>query len=338
MPDYTRLVLDELLRFRQAALDETVEFKTLKHNADLCPKVERQLNAFLDCSVKYYRVAYDVQGLRDRGTDVVLRYEVDEKQRFISLQIKSYDDLKEPGALTKLKAQVFEVMGEYGDRLEHFFLLLCTDGKEHADALRFIKKDFSPYPWVTVVDPTYAWTFLRLSARRIDAVVEAILKQDDAVFAAARRIVAERVPLELAILFVLVKESVWGEASSVSAEELLATPFIQWALERIPDWEREDFFTDEWDDGDGPEEPEPEELSRVASQRLAEALSVLDEVEISVLDGGATLRLHPEATEAFASLMLEAKVRLGYEEDELLEYMFESLNLDRAYGLDIADG
>ena len=67
-------VVDELVKYKASSNKNTKNFVKLKHNKHLCPMVEKQGNRILDCFVKYHSVAYDVQGINDRGTDVLLRY------------------------------------------------------------------------------------------------------------------------------------------------------------------------------------------------------------------------------------------------------------------------
>ncbi len=88
------------------------------------PPVERQLNEMIHCFPKFHNIAYDVQGMNDRGTDVLLRYseesEIGESARCISLQIKSFDDLDSKTYLRDLKTQTFEAHTEYHRLLERF--------------------------------------------------------------------------------------------------------------------------------------------------------------------------------------------------------------------------
>ena len=128
MNDLLDTALNELLRFRRSTIEDTKRFKEMKHNKHLCPKIKRKLTDFLEGSYRYHNVAYDVQGPRDRGKDVVLRYgENEEASRYITIQIKSYDDLCKKDYLMNLKAQSLEVHTDYKDKLQHHFILICTE-------------------------------------------------------------------------------------------------------------------------------------------------------------------------------------------------------------------
>lgn len=331
--DYVRLILDELLRYRLSPAAATEGFKLLRHNDDLCPAVERQVNTYLDCALKYHRVAYDVQGPRDRGSDVVLRHGEDEETRFVVMQVKSFHDLKERDYLSRLKAQAFEVHTEYGDQLDHYFILLCTDALEQASQLRNIRKDFATAYRTTVVDPTYVWTFLRLSALSIDAVVEAILKQQDAVYGQARSLVVDSAPLETAILLSLLAHALGSGSYDVRLEHLRSVRFLDFALDRISDIDYEDYF---YDDPDEPQEPQ-KDRGRDADTRIAEALDAMDTDTIVVDPISDVITVNYISCEPLIALMLDAKVRFGYEGSQLARYLFEALRIPRVFGLDFDD-
>lgn len=337
MGDFTRLILDELLRYRQSPDRATEGFKRMKHNDVLCPSLERQLNTFLDCSVKYHKVAYDVQGPRDRGTDIVLRYTQDDETRYLVLQVKSYDDLKERNYLNILKAQLFEIESEYGAALTHRFVVLCTDAIEHKNQLRNIKKDCSRSASITVVDPTYAWTFLRLSDMRIDALVQAILKEDDAVYREARKSISDFTPLEIAILLCAILCARESGSTRVDLSALREVGFLDEALENIPDWERDEFFyrrdPDDYDDGD--EYPDAVDGRRDSEVRLAEAIDALDDAVLRVSSSSDSIDLDRPSCEALEATMLDAQVRFGYSGSELVAYVFEALDVARTFELDL---
>ena len=335
MADFTKLILDELLRYRQSPASATAGFKSLKHNDALCPSIERQLNTFLDCSVKYHKVAYDVQGPRDRGTDIVLRYTQDEETRYLALQVKSYDDLKERNYLNILKAQLFEVEGEYGAALSHCFVVLCTDAVEHKNQLRNIKKDCSRSAHITVVDPAYAWTFLRLSDMRIDALVQVILKEDDAVYREARKSISDLAPLEVAILVSAILRARESGSNQVDLSSVRAVGFVDDALEHIPDWERDEFFYRSDPDEDEEDDiPDAVDSQRDSEVRFAEAVDAMDDSVLFASPNSDSAVLNSDSCAAIEAIMLDAQVRFGYSGSELVAYVFEALDVARTFDLD----
>lgn len=335
MADYVKLILDELLRYRLSPAAATKGFKRRRHNLDLCPAVERQLNTCLDCTLKYHRVAYDVQGPRDRGSDIVLRHGEDDEHKFVVMQLKSYDDVKEKDYLTKLKAQSFEVQSDYREQLDQYFILLCTDALEHSNQLRNIKSDFKAASRTTVVDPTYVWTFLQLSALSIEAVVESILKQEDAVYSLARTLVGDDPPLETAILLCLLALALELGSFDVHLDQLHSVPFLGFALDRILDIDYEtylyeDYFDEEWDE---PQEP-PQDRRRDADTRIAEALDAMDTSAVTVDPTSDLVSVDFDSCAPLIALMLDAKVRFGYEGSRLARYVFEALRIPRVFELD----
>jgi hypothetical protein len=349
--DYVPRILNEIIRFRQVQAAITRSFTNLRHNDDLCPAVERQINAFLDCSLKYRRIAYDVQGPRDRGTDVVLRYEAQEETKYIVVQVKSYHDLCETNYLQTLKSQTFEVQSEYGTQLEHLYFLLCTDVARHRGQIRNIKKDMSRTTDSTVVDPTYAWTFLKLSAAQIDGVVESILKEDDAVYRAARRLVTDLSPLETVILACLV----WltrQETTNIELNSLRSMSIVEDALMAIPEsldadydyyWENEEEEEeDEEDEEDGDSEdydewPGNNEIDhpKNGEVRMADALDHLEGMAISLDRLGGSIEVNLNYCEPIEALMLDAKVRWGYESNDLVRFLINALGIPRRYEFDL---
>src|SRR3990167_8989691 len=133
-------LVDELLRYRRAAPSETKAFARMKHNEDLCPRFQQKLESILGSFEKYKKIVYDIQGLRDEGTDVLLREVVAESPWFICLQIKSENDVHGRDILKNLKAQFFDSAQRYGDSLVEYYVLLCCDSKKHKDIIRAIAK------------------------------------------------------------------------------------------------------------------------------------------------------------------------------------------------------
>ena len=124
MIDYLKRLIYDLLFFRRAPLAETGWFLDKKHNNVLVPQFDIRIGDVLDCFEKYQRVVYDTQGIRDHGIDVLLRYDIGEKDespmRYIGFQIKSYSDLCDKNWLTKLKAQVLDAHNYV--KMEDFYI------------------------------------------------------------------------------------------------------------------------------------------------------------------------------------------------------------------------
>ena len=87
------------------------------------------------------------------------------------MQIKSYDDLEKNEYLSKLRLQYDDALDEYGEKLLHYYILLCSDEEKHKNRLRQINNKFSKKTNVTVIEPTYVYVFLTHSQLRINAFV-----------------------------------------------------------------------------------------------------------------------------------------------------------------------
>ena len=66
--------ITQLLRYQRAPEKATRTFRSWKHNADILPKVQAQLETLLEAYNRFEPVVYDTQGPRDDGSDIVLRY------------------------------------------------------------------------------------------------------------------------------------------------------------------------------------------------------------------------------------------------------------------------
>lgn len=85
-----------LLRYQRAPERATEIFKTWKHNNDILPRVQAQIEMLLEAYGKFQSIVYDTQGIHDDGSDVVLRYRSqnnDSGPDLIGFQVKSFDDL-----------------------------------------------------------------------------------------------------------------------------------------------------------------------------------------------------------------------------------------------------
>jgi len=349
-------LIDELLRYRESPVKDTRLFRKLRHNDHLCPAVEGQLNQAIDCFTKFHNIAYDVQGINDRGTDVLLRYDEETEsgepsQRYIAFQIKSFDDLNSKNYLRELKAQRFEAQTEFGGILEHYYILVCTDKLVHENRIRQIKKTFGPLGDVTVIDPAYTWTFIHLNPLRINAVVDSILREDDFVYKEARKMVESFTPTEISILLSIVYEQTVKQSSVINMEAIQERYFVKETFRKTPDYPRKYFFfsqevsefygdfedLDQEDIKDiqraygikwvnGKFEP-PKNRKRDFSIRFSEDFDALDGELFSIHAGAGEIELNSEYALPIKAVLLDAMVRYGYHDDNLLEYVFNALGV-----------
>jgi hypothetical protein len=349
MDDLVDTALNELLRFRRSPIKTTQRFKEMKHNKHLCPKIQSKLTDFLEGSRRYHNIAYDVQGPRDRGKDVVLRYgENEEISRYITIQIKSYDDLCKKEYLMNLKAQSLEVQADYKDKLQHHFILICTDVNKHKDQIRAICAEFSNLEWVTVIQPEYMWTFLRLTITRMDAIVQGVLRQDDVVYMKARKMVADHTPVDTAVLLAFLWLVRRHGTYSIHSDELRTIGFLDDVIEYVPDYPRDSFFYEEEDtDDDNDEYPLEryesfedssdyikEDLGRSIEERITETIEALDGNAIHLDNTSDLVNIDPKYVMPLEAIILDTAIRFECEGDDLLRFVFDTLDVARTFDLD----
>jgi hypothetical protein len=102
-------IITRLMRYQRTPDKITSGFKRWKHNKDILPILQRQLEMILWSYRKFQPIVYDTQGILDDGSDLILRHrEVsmnEQEFEIISFQIKSYDDLCKTNYMQELKAQ-----------------------------------------------------------------------------------------------------------------------------------------------------------------------------------------------------------------------------------------
>lgn len=352
-------IFQQALQYQRSSVAHTKQFRRLKHNNDLCPQFERQLGVIMDCFLKHGNAAYDVQGIHDRGSDVIFRYGREEQQlRFIALQIKSFDDLKASSYLKDLKAQRYEAAQDFRDSLSHYFIVLCTDNKTDRNKVREIKKAFAADEGVTVIDPEYAMSFYRMTVQRIVALVENVLRHDDTVLTEARKSIAEFTPPRAVVALTLLEHYLFESAKELTVYELQEKQVINGLYKSLPDLETSDYFEDfedeedfDYDDDEDEdeddernedeeplEEDEDESLNlafafrrerdqeRDLVVRLSEDVDGLSGAGVSVGAGGE-IQIAPEQFHAVSAVMLDASVRYDYGGATLVEHCFEALRV-----------
>ncbi|ACM39547.1 MULTISPECIES: hypothetical protein [Rhizobium/Agrobacterium group] len=192
--------LAEILQKNSSIIADTDWFKTKKHDADLCPMFE-SLGVEILQSYKAYRAGcHDIQGMRDDGVDILLKYDSEDGATKIGLQIKSYPEFqdwvaKEDKTFMKtLKSQYTEAMQNVG--VEHYFLILCTDAHEHRKQIRMISAELKNFANLTIVKPVQVRGFTLLSHWELQATVTRLLCQDDPVLNAARECFSDLATLD----------------------------------------------------------------------------------------------------------------------------------------------
>ena len=302
--NHLKKIVFDLITAGRTADGLTKQFANMSHNKDLLPKLCEKLELILDYFYKYREIVYDVQGVRDHGVDLVLKYENDNESRKIGFQVKSFSDINEEHWQTKLKAQMFEAEAYHGHGMDDFYVLFCTDIEQHRDKLRNVTADLAANTKFVChpISPPKILHFLKLGDAEIGAYIKRRLSEHDYVFTEA-----------------------------TDSLEGLSLPEGAMAIEGIVDI----LF-----DGAQLKAMDMNESSLASSvlDRYPKTLDMsIEESVMRIIDGRffyedtytGHLKLHGGAAEAIAAVAYDAKVRYGYTKDELKLYLFHTLMADQ---------
>lgn len=317
MSQYSEIVCD-LLQSRRAEPSATDMFRDLKHDADLCPKLRDQIDAIFSGFKKYHTISYDIQGLKDQGTDVLLIEWVDDQKEFVCFQVKGEWDLSQNSYLQTLKAQYFDTNNRYGSRLKAYYVLLCysvvskskTTGELVIDKIRQEKvkgvvREFSLETSVRVIEPEHAAWFLSLSTIRIDAIIKSRFGDQDIVFKEARNLVRDLEAMEKVILLFILWLHLFEDKITVTAEDIIHSAEMQ-RLHQIIDEQGDDWLYD-------------------FDYQVAHDLETLQNQFLECdSSGGFSLLL--QSVQPLAILMMDGNVRYEYRDVELIEYTLRILD------------
>src|SRR5713101_74832 len=295
-----------LLRYRRARDKATRAFRAWKHNADILPKLQSQIEMLLEAYGKFEPVVYDTQGPNDAGSDLVLRYRPpgsDQEDELICFQVKSFDDLEKKGFMQELKAQRDDSFRKV-QGMRQYFLLLCTDAEAHVEKLRYINAEFRSADRTEVIEPAFAHTFLSHPKTRVEALVKRTMEAEDLVFRLALESLELPSPSARALaVFMIVKSAVTG-ISTFNVEKLLGEPALRSIYSELRN--HQEGLLDEDEGG------EPIQLGEFEEQ-MAEDLSLLetDMVTFDSASQGVCVRmdrLHP-----LNAVAVDALARYEYE-------------------------
>lgn len=195
-------MLSELVNLKCASAEDTKRFVNLRHDKDLCPGFQDRVDTMLGAYKSHRADVQDIQGMRDDGVDVLLRY-CDEEDRRIGLQIKSHKEFKDwkgkrdPGFMMRLKAQLAVAAKNAG--VDYYYVLLCTDEIAHTRQIRTICSELKNFDNVRIVRPREALTFFEVDEKWISSFVTRVLCKSDAVL---RDALAEASKLESDLAFI----------------------------------------------------------------------------------------------------------------------------------------
>jgi hypothetical protein len=336
MNDFKK-ILNEIIYFRQLPSSSTTDFKKLKHNSDLCPTFEKKLNALLGSFERYRNKVHDIQGIHDKGTDIFLRKNTDTGTEFICIQVKSQDDLNNKDYLKDLKSQYFDSQRTYVKMIDYYILLCCdTTDEKFKNKVRNIAQTFSDNKDVHVVEPEFSFSFFLLSTIQIDAIVKNVLGNEDIVIKETKKLFAEHTPTEIALLIYFCFEKLLSEELSINdVEDLLNIQFLGEIIKNTENHARDWFFFDD-------NELESDELEYFRKKQMNLDLTDLERInnDLSYLDNyifkndDGFYAIDQDQLYPLMAVILDGRVRYGYEGNELLNYTFELSKPLKGFSID----
>lgn len=325
MSQYTEILAD-FLQLRRGEIAETEKFRHLKHDKDLCEGFREKVDAVFNAFDKYHRVVYDIQGLKDEGTDVLLSERIGDKKEYVSFQVKGEWDLSQKDYLKTLKSQYFDSIKRYGDSLKDYYIVLCysiatkdkqkqrlTLDKGRKEKVKGIIREFELMPQARVIEPEWAASFLALSQIQIDVVIKSRFGNEDIVFKEAINLVSELSSTEKIILVFMLWLHLYRNKSTTTSEEIVQSEFIQRTFASLPE---------EIDEDDEGYHYYPLDLdSQVARD--------LERLEGNFVERGEgnDFSLPLDSVQPLAVLLMDGHIRYDHNDDELLTYMLALLGV-----------
>jgi uncharacterized protein DUF4365 len=339
-------VFERLLRRQRSPLSATRHFRDWKHDRHILPKLQEQLDTVLVALKKFEPVVYNTQGILDHGTDIAVSYktsdEGDEQKELIGFQVKSYDDLSKSDYMKDLKAQTYDSFNTVRG-LRYYFILLCTDAEEHAMKIQNINAAFRSTERTKVIEPRFAYTFLKSPATTAEAFVKRTMEADDLVFRKALDSLDQPSPSAQGLAIFLAVKSVLTGQQEFSQAELIRDS----GLRRIYDGLREkqaelmegaleddepqesDTRDREMDDEDDLHEEDDAEMVRVAEfePQITEDFETLEADLIDRDSGSDSFIMKTDQLRALNAVIADALARYEYSESELMAYMLSIMGI-----------
>lgn len=255
---------------------------------------------------------------------------------YFCFQIKSESDLQQPNYLKTLKAQYFDSRNRYQSGLQEYFIVLCSSVvKLQKPKKRKFQATQPPPSWVedptkknrireierafaledvSVIEPEFALTFLQLSNIQVDAIVKSKIGDEDIVLKEALDLVSDLSETETITLLYILWLQLYQRKTSVTANDLIDSSFIQRTYEWISDW----LYA---------EDPDAWEHSRLGYEnayQVAHDMEFLADRFIERNPAG-DFSLPLDNVKPLAVLMIDGDIRYDYANAELLEYLLAIL-------------
>jgi hypothetical protein len=346
LQDSLQDTITRLIRFQRAPRAVCIAFRKLKHDADLLPQLQAQLETIRDAYGKFQPIVYDTQGIRDDGSDVVFRIDGNDAQgmQLLGFQVKSFDDLEKDGYLQNLKAQALESLNNIKGLIK-YFIVLCTDPKAHKKEIRFVGSAFKTTHNTEVIEPEFAYTFLFMPKTRIEAIVKRTMEADDYVFKEALTSLdfetptAKALAVFLSVCFVTtgnphvtIAELIADKALRTMYEEIrerqaeLMASTLRETDERLEGYEQDEEYVQDEDEEEDDYDDEPVELEEFEPQLVLD-IALLEDAVLESDSSSESYQFLTNQMRPLCAVALDALVRYGYNDEQLLAYMFSAMGV-----------
>jgi len=340
MRESTLSSITRLLRYQRAPVSITRNFSAWKHNSDLLPKLQIQLEVILEAYGKFEPVVYDTQGIRDDGVDIALRYYPEgssDQQQLIGFQVKSFDDLLSSDYLQGLKAQRDDAFRKVVG-LSYYFIMLCTDAKKHHDKMRQIAAEFRSADRTEIIEPAYAYTFLQYPKTRIEAWIKRTFEAGDLVFKRALETLEMPNPSARALAIFLAVKHVLSGSPRYAIEDLTRSFTLRAVYDDLRKRQEElldianqvalerDTKKAEGEEYETYDDEEPIQLADF-EQQIAQDLELLENDLVDMDSGSHNIVLRTDALRPVVAVVADALVRYEHNESDLLAYMFSVMGV-----------
>jgi hypothetical protein len=316
-------IVDRMLRFSRTGADSTKRLELLKHDKDLLPQFQRQLERVLESYGKLSPLTYDTQGLRDQGVDIAIRIhnENEEFHSLIGFQIKNADDLIQDDYLQKLKAQHDESSRIKG--LQQYYIVICVNEKGHKKRLRTIESEFKSALHTRVIEPTQADFFLSLTQERIDAYIRRTLAGGDVVLKRALEAVDYPSRMTGALLVYLTVRFFIESTEPVNLAAIKGSGVLR-SLHEVLLWQEEA----EYEASEEEDVIEFDEVAEVQSDFEAQIHRDLDTLSDGpIVVDGESISVRFEQVTPLIALATDAIVRYEYASQSVTAYLLNLLGL-----------
>ena len=324
--------ITRLIRYQRVPDSATSYFQSVKHNRDILPLLQRQLEIVLTAYGKFQPIVYDTQGINDDGSDIVLRYQPPDSQlhpTLIGFQVKSFDDLAKRTYLQELKAQRDDSFRKvFG--LQQYYIVLCTDGLAHKGKIRSIAAEFRSATQTEVIEPSYALTFFRHPKTRVEALVKRLHEVDDIVFRLALNSVDSFSPSAKALAIYLVIRSIISGGVEFAVRQLSETVALRTIYDELR--EQQTQLLQERASGDeaSADDDDYDEYMTPLADFETQLAADVDELETDVIDFDGirqSVVVRRDHVIPLTAVAADALARYEYNEAELISYMYSLMGV-----------